>query len=89
MVAEDAAETGDAALRNASASSGMASSPTRRASCPSRSLNLNSSVKRCRVVKDRLRLWTEGIRDLVMARCGALHNCRVRLTPWQPMVYPG
>jgi hypothetical protein len=27
--------------------------------------HVNSSVKRCRIVKDRLRLWKEGIRDLV------------------------
>jgi hypothetical protein len=45
-----------------------------------------SSVKRCRIVKDRIRLWKAGIRDLVMERCGALHNFRVRLTPWQPMI---
>jgi hypothetical protein len=48
--------------------------------------HVNSSVKRCRIVKDRLRLWKEGIRDLVMEVCCALHNFRVRLTPWQPMV---
>ena len=48
--------------------------------------HVNSSVKRCRIVKDRMRLWQEGIRDLVMALCCALHNFRVRLTPWQPMV---
>ena len=48
--------------------------------------HVNSSVKRCRIVKDRLRLWKQGIRDLVMARCCALHNFRVRLTPWQPMI---
>jgi hypothetical protein len=48
--------------------------------------HVNSSVKRCRIVKDRIRLWKEGIRDLVMERCCALHNFRVRLTPWQPMV---
>jgi hypothetical protein len=48
--------------------------------------HVNSSVKRCRIVKDRLRLWTHGIRDLVMKLCCALHNFRVRLTPWQPMV---
>ena len=47
--------------------------------------HVNSSVKRCRIVKDRLRLWKEGIRDLVMELCCALHNLRVRLTPWQPM----
>ena len=48
--------------------------------------HVNSSVKRCRIVKDRLRLWKEGVRDLVMELCCALHNFRVRLTPWQPMV---
>jgi hypothetical protein len=47
---------------------------------------VNSSVKRCRVAKDRLQLWKDGVRDLVMERCCALHNFRVRLTPWQPMV---
>ena len=44
------------------------------------------SVKRCRIVKDRIRLWKGGVRDLVMELCCALHNFRVRLTPWQPMV---
>jgi hypothetical protein len=48
--------------------------------------HVHSRVKRCRIVKDRLRLWKEGGRDVVMELCGALHNCRVRLTPWQPMV---
>jgi hypothetical protein len=48
--------------------------------------HVNSSVKRCRMVKDRIRLWKEGVRDLVMELCCALHNFRVRLTPWQPMV---
>jgi hypothetical protein len=48
--------------------------------------HVNSSVKRCRIVKDRLRLWKTGIRDLVMELCCALHNFRVRLTPWQPMI---
>jgi hypothetical protein len=48
--------------------------------------HVNSSVKRCRIVKDRLRLWKAGVCDLVMERCCALHNFRVRLTPWQPMV---
>jgi hypothetical protein len=47
--------------------------------------HVNSSVKRCRIVKDRIRLWKKGIRDLVMEVCCALHNSRVRLTPWQPM----
>ena len=48
--------------------------------------HVNSSVKRCRIVKDRLRLWKTGILDRVMELCCALHNFRVRLTPWQPMV---
>jgi hypothetical protein len=47
---------------------------------------VNSSVKRCRMVKARIRLWKQGVRALVMARCGALHNFRVRLTPWQPRI---
>jgi hypothetical protein len=47
---------------------------------------VNSSVTRCRVVKDRIRLWKDGVRDLVMERCCALPTFRVRLTPWQPMV---
>ena len=45
-----------------------------------------SSVKRCRIVKDRIRLWKAGVRDVVMELCCALHNFRVRLTPWQPML---
>jgi hypothetical protein len=48
--------------------------------------HVNSSVKRCRIVKDRIRLWKEGVRDLVMELCCALHNFRVRLSPWQPMI---
>jgi len=37
-------------------------------------------------VKDRIRLWKEGVRDLVMEVCCALHNFRVRLNPWLPMI---
>jgi DDE superfamily endonuclease len=48
--------------------------------------HVNSSVKRCRMVKDRIRLWKEGVRDLVIELCCALHNFRVHLGPWQPMV---
>jgi len=48
--------------------------------------HVNSRVKRCRIVKDRLRLWKQGIRDLVMELWCARHNFRVRLSPWQPMV---
>jgi len=48
--------------------------------------HVNSSVKRCRIVKDRMRLWKQGVRDLVMELCCALHNFRVRLNPWLPMI---
>jgi hypothetical protein len=48
--------------------------------------HVNSSVKRCRVVKDTLRLWKEGVRDLVMEVACGLHNFRLRLNPWQPML---
>ena len=48
--------------------------------------HVHSSVKRCRILKDQLRLWKDGVRDLVMERCCAHHNFRVRLSPWQPMV---
>jgi len=41
-----------------------------------------SSVKRCRITKDTIRLWKEDIRDLVMEVCCALHNFRVTRTPW-------
>ena len=51
--------------------------------------HVNRSVKRCRIVKDRSRLWKEGVRDVVMEICCALHNFRVRLTPWQLTVYSG
>jgi hypothetical protein len=48
--------------------------------------HVNSSVKRCRIVKDRLRLWKTGVRDRVMEICCALHNFRLCLTPWQLMI---
>lgn len=48
--------------------------------------HVNSSVKRCRVLKDTIRLIKKGVRDFVMEVCCALHNFRVRLTPWQAMV---
>ena len=47
--------------------------------------HVNSSVKRCRIVKDRIRLWQQSVRDLVLELWCALHNFRVRLTPWQLM----
>jgi hypothetical protein len=48
--------------------------------------HVNSSVKRCRIVHDTCRLRKAGVRDLIMEVCCALHNFRVRLSPWQPMV---
>src|SRR5207247_1484363 len=35
--------------------------------------HVNSSVKRCRIVKERIRLWKQVVRDLVMELCCALH----------------
>ena len=46
----------------------------------------HSRVKRCRLVHDTSRLRRVGVRDQTMEVCCALHNFRVRLTPWQPMV---
>jgi DDE superfamily endonuclease len=49
--------------------------------------HVNSSVKRCRMLKETIRLWKGGIRDMVMEIGCALHNFRVRLTPsWTPIV---
>ena len=39
--------------------------------------NVLAGVKRCRMVKDVLRLTTEGISDLVMEIACGLHNLRV------------
>jgi hypothetical protein len=46
---------------------------------------VNSRVQRCRMAHNTCRLRETGIRDLIMEVCGALHNFRVRLTPWQLM----
>lgn len=40
------------------------------------------SVKRCRIVKDTIRLWKDGFKDMVMEVSCGLHNFRVRTTPW-------
>lgn len=48
--------------------------------------HVNSGVKRCRIVKDAIRLTRAGARDTVMEICCALHNYRVRLTPWKPLI---
>jgi DDE superfamily endonuclease len=48
--------------------------------------HVNSRVKRCRIVHDICRLRKPGVRDLVMEICCGLHNVRVRLTPWRPLI---
>jgi DDE superfamily endonuclease len=48
--------------------------------------HVNSSVKCCRIVHNTGRLYSAGVRDLVMEVCCARHKFRVRFTPWQPMV---
>jgi hypothetical protein len=49
--------------------------------------HVNSSVKRCRMLKETIRMWKEGMRDMVMEIGCALHNFRLRVTPsWTPMV---
>lgn len=35
--------------------------------------HVNGSIKRCRIVKNRLCLWKKGVRDLMMELCCALH----------------
>jgi hypothetical protein len=37
-------------------------------------------------VKDQIRLWKEGVRDLVKEVCWVRRNLRVRLSPGQSMV---
>jgi DDE superfamily endonuclease len=48
--------------------------------------HVNSSVKRCRIVHDTCRLRKAGVRDQGMEVCCGLHNFRIHLTPWQPMI---
>ena len=40
------------------------------------------SVKRCRIVKDKIRYWKDTTRDLVMEIACGLHNFRLRYRPW-------
>ena len=46
-------------------------------------------VKRYRIVKDKLRNWQPGCRDLVFETCGGLHNFRLNFRPWhyKPVPY--
>lgn len=39
-------------------------------------------VKRYRMVKDKIRLLKEGIRDMIMETCCGLHNFRLQYRPW-------
>ena len=39
-------------------------------------------VKRYRIVKDKIRLLKDGMRDAVMDTCGGLHNFRLQYRPW-------
>ena len=48
--------------------------------------NVIAGVKRCRIVKEVLRLTTEGISDLVMEIACGLHNLRVQLSAPVPHV---
>jgi hypothetical protein len=40
------------------------------------------SVKRCRIIKEKMRYWQDTIRDMVMAIAAGLHNWRLRYRPW-------
>jgi hypothetical protein len=39
-------------------------------------------VKRDRMVKDKIRLFKDGIRDTIMETCCGLHNFRLQYRPW-------
>ena len=39
-------------------------------------------VKRYRMVKDKIRLLKDGIRDTIMETCCGLHNFRIQYRPW-------
>lgn len=48
--------------------------------------HVNSSVKRCRIVKDVCRLRVVGAQDAVMEIACSLHNFRIALFPWQSLI---
>jgi hypothetical protein len=48
--------------------------------------HVNSSVKRCRMLKDTIRLTKDGLCDMVIEIGCGLHNLRVRLDPWCPCI---
>jgi hypothetical protein len=39
-------------------------------------------VKRSRIVKDKIRLLKDGMRDTIMETCCGLHNFRLQYRPW-------
>lgn len=39
-------------------------------------------VKRYRIIKEKMRNWRKGFRDLVMETCCGLHNFRLHFRPW-------
>jgi hypothetical protein len=52
------------------------------AHCRVRIEHIICSVKRCRILKEPIRLWRDNTRDMVMAIGCGLHNFRIRLNPW-------
>jgi DDE superfamily endonuclease len=48
--------------------------------------HVNSSVKRCRIIKEVCRLRVVGSRDAVMEIACSLHNFRISLFPWKPLL---
>jgi hypothetical protein len=40
-------------------------------------------VKRYRIVKDKIRLFKDGIRDTIMETCCGLYNFRLQYRPWR------
>jgi len=47
-----------------------------------------NGVKRYRIVKDKIRNWKPGFRDLVLETCCGLHNFRLRFRPWRYQSIP-
>lgn len=47
-----------------------------------------NGVKRYRIVKDKIRNWKPGFRDLVFETCCGLHNFRLRFRPWRYLPIP-
>lgn len=48
--------------------------------------HVNSSVKRCCIIKDTCRLRVVGSQDAVMEIACSLHNFRISLFPWRPLL---